>query len=60
MSSVISIEHDDPVAKLTMKPSRSILKSSASIDDSRLDHYAEFMSRPSSTTPGMTRSESKR
>lgn len=62
MSSIIDIEqHQDPVAKLTLQPTRSILKSSKSIDEARLDHGAYTdSSLGHSSVSGMTRSESKR
>ena len=62
MSSIIDIERQqDPVAKLTSQPIRSILKSSKSVDEARLDRGACTDSLSQHTAiAGMTRSESKR
>jgi hypothetical protein len=61
MSSNIINEEHDPVANLIMHPVRGILKSSKSIDDSRLDTDQKKMSSINNyPITGMTRSESKR
>ncbi len=57
MSSHINTEEHDPVANLTMLPTRSILKTSKSIDTGRLEKHQEMTSYP---TTGMTRSDSKK
>ena len=61
MSSNFNNEIHDPVGKLTMRPVRGILKSSKSMDESRLEHSQDTISKLNNyTTTGMTRSESKR
>ncbi|CAF3667249.1 unnamed protein product [Rotaria sp. Silwood1] len=60
MSSNFHDEIHDPVSNLTMRPVRGILKSSKSMDESRLDNNQEIISKLNDyPTTGMTRSESK-
>ncbi|CAF1259212.1 unnamed protein product [Rotaria magnacalcarata] len=60
MSSNFNNEIHDPVGKLIRRPVSGILKSSKSMDESRLDHSQDTMSKLNNyPTTGMTRSESK-
>ncbi|CAF2661741.1 unnamed protein product [Rotaria sp. Silwood2] len=60
MSSNFNNEIHNPVGNLTMRPVRGILKSSKSMDESRLENNQEIISKLNDyPTTGMTRSESK-
>lgn len=57
---IINEEHD-PVANLTMQPTRGILKTSKSIDQTQSDNNEDMISSADNyPITGMTRSESKR